>query len=160
MKLRISAIGRMKAGPERDLFEDYVGRARMLGRKSGLSAIQTAEAPESTEADMKTRIAKEADALHALYPAGAFTIVLDATGKLLTSEEFSALLRTHLDRGTSHMAMLIGGPDGHAPRTLAEAGLVVALGRMTWPHRLVRIMLAEQIYRALTIMANHPYHRA
>ncbi len=92
-------------------------------------------------------------------PPRAFTIVLDEGGKPLSSETFARLLRHHIDAGTQDLAVLIGGPDGHAPATRDKAGLLLSFGPMTWPHRLVRVMLCEQIYRAVTIMVNHPYHR-
>ena len=78
----------------------------------------------------------------------------------MTSEAFSRLLQRHLDQGTQDLAFLIGGPDGHSAATRKNAGQLISLGEMTWPHRLVRVMLLEQIYRAVTIMVNHPYHRS
>jgi 23S rRNA (pseudouridine1915-N3)-methyltransferase len=160
MKLRICAIGRMKPGAERDLSEDYLKRARSLGRKLGLSAIDVADAGETVHDQTHVRIARDAETLKTLYAPGTSTIVLDPRGKALSTEQFTSFLKEQLDGGTSHLALLIGGPDGHAPETLKAARLVLSLGPMTWPHRLVRVMLAEQIYRALTIMAGHPYHRS
>jgi 23S rRNA (pseudouridine1915-N3)-methyltransferase len=90
----------------------------------------------------------------------AFTLVLDERGKSLTSAGFSQLLQRHLDQGTQDLAFLIGGPDGHGAEIRKSAGQLISLSEMTWPHRLVRIMLLEQIYRAVTIMVNHPYHRS
>lgn len=86
--------------------------------------------------------------------------MLDERGKALASEAFADLLRRHLDGGTADMGFLIGGPDGHAPEIRTTAGLLMSFGPMTWPHRLVRVMLFEQLYRALTIILGHPYHRA
>ena len=102
---------------------------------------------------------EEAESLASALPPKAFTVVLDERGKPIGSAGFADLLRRHLERGTADLAFLIGGPDGHAPSTREAAGLVLSLGPMTWPHRLVRVMLAEQIYRAVTILVNHPYHR-
>lgn len=95
----------------------------------------------------------------AALPPRCFTVVLDERGRTLASEAFAELLRRHLDDGTGDMAFLIGGPDGHAPDIRENAGLLLSFGAMTWPHRLVRVMLFEQIYRAVTIIAGHPYHR-
>ena len=93
-------------------------------------------------------------------PPRAFAVVLDERGKALTSEEFASLLRRHLEGGTPDIAFLIGGPDGHAADIRQQAGLLMSFGPMTWPHRMVRVMLFEQIYRAVTILSGHPYHRA
>jgi 23S rRNA (pseudouridine1915-N3)-methyltransferase len=160
MKLRICAIGRMKPGAERDLADDYLKRARSLGRQLGLTAIEVADVAETVHDQAHVRVARDAETLKTLYPPGTPTVVLDATGKALSTGQFTAFLKDQIDRGTGQLALLIGGPDGHAPETLKAARLVLSLGPMTWPHRLVRVMLAEQIYRALTILANHPYHRS
>jgi 23S rRNA (pseudouridine1915-N3)-methyltransferase len=85
--------------------------------------------------------------------------VLDERGKVLSSAGFADLLKRHLDGGTSDLAFLIGGPDGHAQSIRDSAGLLLSFGAMTWPHRLARVMLAEQIYRAVMILRDHPYHR-
>ena len=105
-------------------------------------------------------MAEEGKLVAASLPAKAFNVVLDERGKALSSEAFADLLRRQLDGGTQDMAFLIGGPDGHAPAIRNGACLVMGFGPMTWPHRLVRVMLLEQLYRALTIIAGHPYHRA
>ena len=104
-------------------------------------------------------MAKEASGLMSALPAKASTIVLDERGKALSSAGFADLLKNHLNRGTSDLGLMIGGPDGHGQAIRDSAGFILSLGAMTWPHRLVRAMLAEQIYRAVTILINHPYHR-
>jgi 23S rRNA (pseudouridine1915-N3)-methyltransferase len=104
-------------------------------------------------------MAEEARLVSAAVPAKGFSVVLDERGKALASHAFADLLRRHLDGGTPDIAFLIGGPDGHAPGIRENAGLLLSFGPMTWPHRLVRVMLLEQLYRALTIIAGHPYHR-
>ena len=98
-------------------------------------------------------------AVWASCPSIAYVIALDERGKNMTSEAFAGELGRLLDNGTREVAFLIGGPDGHAAAVQGRAGLVVSLGKMTWPHRLARVMLAEQIYRSVTILVNHPYHR-
>ena len=160
MKLHILAIGRIKAGPELALFDDYAKRARGLGRSCGITALETRDFGESKLPDARSRMTAEATLLTGACPDPSFTIVLDERGKNLTSEDFSSLFRRHLDQGTSSMAFLIGGPDGHDAELRRKAGLVLSFGPMTWPHRLARVMLAEQIYRAVTILVKHPYHRA
>jgi 23S rRNA (pseudouridine1915-N3)-methyltransferase len=104
-------------------------------------------------------MAKEALGLISALPARSSTIVLDERGKALSSAGFADLLKNHLGRGTSDLGLMIGGPDGHGQAIRDSAGFILSLGAMTWPHRLVRTMLAEQIYRAVTILINHPYHR-
>ena len=150
----------MKAGAEKELAEDYLKRARTLGRQIGLTGIDVVDAAETIHDKPHVRIARDAETLNGLYPPGTFTVALDGKGKTLSTEQFTEFLQRHLDGGTPQIAFLIGGPDGHAPETLKSAGLVLSFGPMTWPHRLVRVMLAEQIYRTVTIMVNHPYHRS
>jgi 23S rRNA (pseudouridine1915-N3)-methyltransferase len=155
----VIAAGRLKPGPEKTLAEDYLTRAVGLGRKIGLSKIGVMEFGESQASSAAARMADEGRQMQALLPQKSFTIVLDERGKALASEAFAALLSRHLDGGTADMAFLIGGPDGHAPDIREGAGLLMSFGPMTWPHRLVRVMLFEQIYRAITIVSGHPYHR-
>jgi 23S rRNA (pseudouridine1915-N3)-methyltransferase len=152
MKLHILAIGKLKSAPERALVEDYLKRARSLGRSAGISALEVAEGPEAERE-------REAQWLLGKLPAKAFAVVLDEGGAAMPSAEFSRLIRRHADGGTSDMAFLIGGPDGHGAAVRKRADMTIAFGPQTWPHRLIRVMLAEQIYRAVTIMVNHPYHR-
>lgn len=159
MKLNILAIGRLKAGPELDLFDDYLKRSRGLGRSCGVTQIEMRDFAEAKLPDAAGRMMAEAALLQSSLPDPAFRIVLDERGKALSSDDFAKLFRRHLDQGTASLAFLIGGPDGHAPETRNAAGLLLSFGPMTWPHRLARVMLAEQIYRAVTILVNHPYHR-
>lgn len=159
MRLTVIAVGRLKKGPEKDLAGDYLERAEALGRQAGIRSIAVKEFAESQQANAVQRIAEESrDVTRALSP-GAFTAVLDERGKALSSEAFAALLRRHLEGGTQDLAFILGGPDGHGPAIREQAGLLLSFGAMTWPHRLARVMLFEQIYRAVTIMVNHPYHR-
>jgi len=160
LKLSVIAAGRLKPGPEKSLAEDYLTRAAGLGRKCGISRIGVTEFNESQASAAAARMAEEGRMVAGALPAKAFTVVLDERGKALPSEAFAELLRRHLEGGTSDMAFLIGGPDGHAPDIRDGAGLLMSFGPMTWPHRLVRVMLFEQLYRAITIIAGHPYHRA
>lgn len=159
MKLAILAIGRLKAGPELELFDDYAKRARGLGRSRGITDIAVRDFAESKLADAPGRMAAEAALLTDTIPDSAFTVVLDERGRSITSDDFAKLFQRHLDQGTSSLAFLIGGPDGHGADLRKKAGLLLSLGTMTWPHRLARVMLAEQIYRAVTILVKHPYHR-
>ncbi len=160
MRVSVIAVGRLKPGPERTIAQDYHTRAEGLGRKIGISCIGVTEFAESQASSPAARMAEEGKLVSAALPPKGFTVVLDERGKALASEAFADLLRRHLDGGTPDMTFLIGGPDGHATGIREQAGLLMSFGPMTWPHRLVRVMLFEQLYRALTIIAGHPYHRA
>jgi 23S rRNA (pseudouridine1915-N3)-methyltransferase len=159
MKIHICAVGRLKTGPEKELFEAYLTRARGLGKTLGISRIESTETAEAIHDNAAIRIRLDAVSLQQIIPKTAQSVALDATGKQLGSTGFAQLVQRHLEVRTKDLAFLIGGPDGHAKQTLTSASAILSLGQMTWPHRLVRIMLAEQIYRAVTILTNHPYHR-
>ena len=152
MNVLIAAIGRAKAGPEKDLTEDYI--ARLPWR------VNVKEIEIKKEADATTRKAKEGAALLAAVPAGARIVVLDERGKAQSSAQFAERLGAWRDGGVRSVAFLIGGADGHDETVRARAEMLLSFGAMTWPHMMVRAMLAEQIYRAHSILTNHPYHRA
>jgi 23S rRNA (pseudouridine1915-N3)-methyltransferase len=160
MRLLIAAIGKLKQGPERDLFAHYLGRAEAAGRKLHLSPLATIEVAESKAATAKARKEAEAEMLLAKIPSSHRLIGLDPKGVTLTSEAFAGLLARLRDEGAEGVAFVIGGADGLSQEALAKAGKILSLGPMTLPHGLARIVLAEQIYRAVTILAGHPYHRA
>lgn len=160
MRLLIAAVGKLKQGPERELFAHYLARAEALGRKLSLTPLTAIEIAESKASSAAARCQAEAAALLAKVPDANRLICLDRTGELLSSEAFARFLVTLRDGGTPGAAFLIGGADGH-PRTLLDkADKVLSFGPMTLPHGLARIVLAEQLYRAETILAGHPYHRA
>ena len=138
---------------------DYLSFAEKLGRRAGIQSVSLTELPESRAGTQSVRKREETDRLLDEVPAGAVLIALDEHGEEMTSLQLAAELRRLLDAGSKHLVFLIGGADGHAPEIRARARLL-SLGRMTWPHALVRLMLAEQIYRSVTILVNHPYHRA
>jgi 23S rRNA (pseudouridine1915-N3)-methyltransferase len=141
------------------LVEDYVARGAAAGRSLGIAVPAVHELAESRREAVAGRLAEEAQRLTAALPPRVFKVVLDERGKVVSSAGFADLLKRHLDGGTSDFAFLIGGPDGHAQSIRDSAGLVLSFGAMTWPHRLARVMLAEQIYRAVMILRDHPYHR-
>jgi 23S rRNA (pseudouridine1915-N3)-methyltransferase len=144
----------LKSGPEAHLCAEYVARAAQTGRGIGFKG------PEVKESEPPGGRDKEAAALLGLSPAGARRIVLDERGDNLNSERLALLLAAWRDQNAPACAFLIGGADGHGAAALAGADQRLSFGAQTWPHRLVRVMLAEQIYRALTILAGSPYHRA
>jgi 23S rRNA (pseudouridine1915-N3)-methyltransferase len=159
MRLVVAAVGRLKRGPEHDLAERYRERAVNSGRTIGIRAVTISEIDESRARRAKDRVAEEAAALKSLFPAGAAVVALDERGESLASDALAQRLRRWRDEGRD-IALIIGGPDGLAPDLLAGADLRLAFGRATWPHQLVRIMLWEQLYRAIAILSGHPYHRA
>lgn len=159
MRLTISAIGRMKAGPERDLAARYLDRLAKSGGPLGLDYAGLVEQPESRAGTVAERKRDEAARLTANLPEKTALVVLDETGKILSSEAFAGEIGRFRDEGLRDLALLIGGPDGIEPELRDRARLVLSLGRMTWPHQIARILLAEQLYRATTILSGHPYHR-
>ena len=159
MRIILAAIGRLKAGPERDLCARYMERAAASARSVGLTGVEFREIEEGRARRPEDRKAEEARAIRALIPAGARLVLLDERGKSVGSEAFAQDIGRVRDSGTSAFVLAIGGPDGFDPQLRAEAHQVLAFGAMTWPHQLVRIMASEQIYRAMTILSGHPYHR-
>ena len=159
MRLLLIAVGRLKAGPERDLFERYANRLAEVTRTVGISGFEWREIEEGRSRRAEERQAEEARAIRAALPAGCKFVLCDERGKALSSAEFAADVRAARDSGEAAYALVLGGPDGLDPKLRAEARRVIAFGAMTWPHQLARIMAAEQTYRAVTILAGHPYHR-
>ena len=149
----------MKAGLERELASRYLDRAAAGARSVGLSGVELREIDESRARRVEDRRAEEAKALAAIAGPGARLVVLDERGKPISSELFAADIGRARDGGEASYVVALGGPDGFDPAFRATAALVVAFGAMTWPHQLVRVMLSEQIYRACSILAGHPYHR-
>lgn len=137
------------------LCDDYLKRLGGLGKTAGISQVKVTDFAESQAATAPLRQKEEATFLSRAAP---HRIILDERGKPLSSKEMAALLRRHLEQATPDLAFLIGGPDGHAD-DIRNSGQPISFGPMTWPHRLVRVMLLEQLYRAVTILLNHPYHR-
>lgn len=159
MRLIIAAIGKLKTGPERELFERYRERLTATGRALGWGPVDVIEIPESRAPDPVARKSDEAERLLAKVGT-AVKVVLDENGRELTSQSFADYLRAQRQVGTASLAFLIGGPDGHGPAVLSSADLKISFGKMTLPHMLVRVLLAEQLYRAATILTGHPYHRS
>lgn len=151
MRITIAAVGRDRSGPTRALFDDYAQRCPWP-----VHLIEIA--PRAAEPAQR-RLEEEAERLHRSLPAHAVVVALDERGKSLASRSFARKLAAWREAGRLEIAFLIGGADGLAPSLLARADERLAFGPMTWPHRLVRVMLLEQIYRAATILAGHPYHR-
>lgn len=160
MRIEICAVGRLRAGPEKTLLDDYLARANASGRNLGFSSLSLTEIEEKRRLEGDALKAAEAGLLKSAVPRGALIVALDERGRAEPSEAFAARLGRWRDTGISDLAFVIGGADGLAASLRAEAGHLLAFGPMTWPHMLVRVMLAEQLYRAVSILAGHPYHRA
>jgi 23S rRNA (pseudouridine1915-N3)-methyltransferase len=158
MLITIAAVGKLKAGPERQLFQRFSDRAAAAGRKLGLK-FSLRELPESRAGSAAARKAQEASAMLAAVAPGAVLVALGEAGKSIDSRAFAEQLAKWRDGGTAEIVLAIGGADGHGPELIDRAALSLAFGAMTWPHQLVRLMLAEQLYRAVTILSGHPYHR-
>lgn len=155
MRLVILAVGRLRAGPERTLVEDYLARLAATGRGIGLEAGGVREIDER-----KARApAAQSAALVAARPADAPLWLLDERGEVLSSPAFARALADERDAGTRELALAIGGADGGDRALRKTARRTISLGAMVWPHMLARVMLAEQLYRAATILAGTPYHR-
>ena len=160
MRIVIAAVGRLKQGPERELAERYGKRAAQAGRAVGLQPIDTVEIRESRARDAGRRMIEESIAIANVVPAHAVTVILDERGESLSSATFARRLQGWQAQQVPALAFIIGSHDGLAPGLREQASLAIAFGAATWPHQLVRVMLLEQIYRAVTILAGHPYHRA
>ena len=157
MRLRIAAVGRLAARtPEAALIDDYLTRFAQTGRPLGLGPATVTEVEDRKGGGKPA----EAALLARQIPEGAALIALDERGRMLTSPEFAAALARFRDDGRPEAVCLIGGADGLDPALRDRADLVISFGAMVWPHMLVRVMLAEQLYRAATILAGSPYHRA
>jgi 23S rRNA (pseudouridine1915-N3)-methyltransferase len=159
MRILVVAVGRMKAGPERQLVARYLDRAIAAGKPLGLSGFTITELTESRASSAAARKAEEMRAISAALPDNAFTVALDEHGKALDSPGLTQRIATWRDAGRPALAFVIGGADGLDPALTARCELTLSFSPLTWPHQLVRIMLAEQLYRATTILSGHPYHR-
>jgi 23S rRNA (pseudouridine1915-N3)-methyltransferase len=155
MRVTLCVVGRLRAGPERDLIDDYLTRFDRTGRALGLGPIDVREVEDRKGGGMTA----EAVVLEKALPAGAAVIALDERGKIKTSPDFSQDLAKWRDDGRSDLAFIIGGAAGIDPALRATCDASLSFGKMVWPHMLVRVMLAEQLYRAASILSGAPYHR-
>ncbi|WP_170367508.1 23S rRNA (pseudouridine(1915)-N(3))-methyltransferase RlmH [Ruegeria arenilitoris] len=156
MRISICAVGRLRAGPEKTLLDDYLTRFDRTGRGLGLGPARVIEVEDKKNAGMGA----EAALLRKALPAGAVICTLDERGKVMSSPDFARKLAGWRDMGRQDLAFVIGGADGIDPALRAEADFSISFGAMVWPHMLVRVMLSEQLYRGATILSGGPYHRA
>jgi 23S rRNA (pseudouridine1915-N3)-methyltransferase len=160
LRLLLIGVGRLKAGPERELFERYFKRLVDLARTSGVSGVDLREVEEGRARRREDRQAEESRLILAALPKGARLALLDERGAALSSAQWASEIGKARDNSTPAYALVIGGPDGLDSSLRGQAQSVLSFGAMTWPHQLVRVMAAEQLYRALSILSRHPYHRA
>ena len=154
MRLIFLVVGRLKSGPERELVDEYIKRATPIARSLGFRGIEEIEVASGGGLDA------EAERIQAKIPSGAKCLRLDEFGRSFKSTEFADRLGTWRDQGIPDLVMLIGGAEGYGGAVRSQVPDTMAFGPQTWPHRLVRAMLAEQVYRAVSILAGTPYHKA
>ncbi len=159
MRISLAVIGQMKSGPERELVDRYLDRFSKVAPSVGLEFRGVRETPESRSRDVQTRKREEAKSLIGNEGDTARLLLFDERGKPLTSTDFAALIGRWRDDGAKTMLALIGGADGLDEALRDRADRIVSFGAMTLPHQLVRVLAAEQLYRAATILSGHPYHR-
>jgi 23S rRNA (pseudouridine1915-N3)-methyltransferase len=155
VRVHLCVVGRLRAGPEKTLIDDYLTRFDRTGRALGLGPARVVEVEDRKGGGM----AAEATLLEKAIPDGAVLAVLDERGKVMTSPKFADTLGRFRDDGRSDIAFVIGGADGIDPALRAKADMALSFGKMVWPHLLARVMLSEQLYRAASILAGSPYHR-
>ena len=156
MRVHIIAVGRLRGGPEQDLVDDYLTRFDRTGRALGLGPARVVEVDDRKGGGMGAQAAL----LRKAVPSGAIVVILDERGHTESSPRFAERMARWRDDGSSDLALIIGGADGIDPALRDEADFALSFGKMVWPHMLVRVMLAEQLYRAASILAGTPYHRA
>ncbi|WP_026988535.1 23S rRNA (pseudouridine(1915)-N(3))-methyltransferase RlmH [Fodinicurvata fenggangensis] len=157
MQITILAVGRFRSGPQRALYEDYAAR---LKKGTLLGPLKLQEVEEKRNLEPARLKAREGELLDRALPEGARCIALDERGDNLDSAQLAGLLGQWREEGLRETVFLIGGADGLSPELRQRADRVLSFGRMTWPHLLVRGLLAEQVFRANAILSGHPYHRA
>ncbi|MEZ5674304.1 23S rRNA (pseudouridine1915-N3)-methyltransferase [Thalassovita litoralis] len=155
MRVHICAVGRLRAGPEKALIDDYVTRFDRTGRALGLGPLSLHEVEDKKGGGMSA----EAALLDRALPKGAVVCVMDERGSVMTSPQFADKIAGWRDAGRGDLAFVIGGADGIDPALRAQADFALSFGQMVWPHMLARAMLTEQLYRAASILAGSPYHR-
>ena len=160
MKITVHAVGRMKAGPEKQLADRYFERFAKSGPTVGLEFSGLVEIAEGRAQTATERRREEGQTLWTQLQHGAALMLLDERGRDLSSEDFAGRIGLLRDGGRKALVIAIGGADGHDQSLRDQADLMVSFGALTWPHQLVRVMLGEQLYRAATILSGHPYHRS
>ncbi len=159
MRITLVCVGRLKSGPERELFERYYARLKATARSAGVTDVDVREIDEFRARRPEDRRAEEAAALDKALGLRDALVALDERGHSPSSASWAADIARARDLGTAAYVVVIGGPDGLSASLRTKASTVISFGAMTWPHQLVRVMAVEQLYRALSILSGHPYHR-
>ncbi|MEM7290420.1 MAG: 23S rRNA (pseudouridine(1915)-N(3))-methyltransferase RlmH [Pseudomonadota bacterium] len=160
MQINLFCVGRLKAGPERDLVGRYLDRLAKTGPQSGITFGGVTEIVESRAQTAEARKVEESTRCRELIAEPRTAVLLfDERGKNLTSRQFASQIGELRDQGIQKLVVAIGGPDGHDQSLAQEARMNISLGKLTWPHQIARVLVAEQLYRASAILNNHPYHR-
>lgn len=160
MQINLFCVGRLKAGPERELVGRYLDRLAKTGPQSGITFGGVTEIVESRAQTADIRKAEESARCSELLTEPRTALLLfDERGKNLSSRQFAAQIADLRDQGTQKLVAAIGGPDGHDQTLAQDARMNISLGKLTWPHQIARVLVAEQLYRASAILNNHPYHR-
>ncbi|WOR14911.1 23S rRNA (pseudouridine(1915)-N(3))-methyltransferase RlmH [Hyphomonas sp. FCG-A18] len=154
MHVSLITVGKLKRGPEKELADDYADRFAKTGAGLGFRSFKLIEVASGGGLDA------EGERIAAKVPAGTAVIRLDEFGPQLTSKALSKDLAKRRDSGLPHLCFLIGGAEGYSDAIRAAYPETLALGPQTWPHRLVRVMICEQLYRAASLLAGTPYHKA
>ncbi len=156
MKISLSAVGRLRNSPEKELIDDYLSRFSKLSKPFGLSLNSVIEVEDKKKGGGPM---SEAKLLMKNFHKNSKIIALDERGLALSSKEFTKYLSRWVDDGVGHCYLVIGGADGLDKSLLDKANLKISFGKMVWPHMLARVMIAEQLYRSATILAGSPYHK-
>lgn len=159
MRIFIFSVGRMKKGAEQDLVARYIDRLEKIAPGLGFQSISLHEINESRAPTAPLRMLEEGEKLFETLSSTGKLVVLDERGKTMTSPAFAEKLENWRDEGAPSVTFALGGPDGHGEAVRKRADLLLSFGAMTWPHQIARILLSEQLYRTMTILNGHPYHR-
>ncbi len=159
MNITIASVGRLKSGAESQLYERYLKLSNLSHKKIKIGPTKLIEVTECRSSNKLDRLNQEAKSLLSKINSNVLMITLEERGKILTSQEFSEKLLDYRDSGVSELVFVIGGPDGIGQEIIKKAQFSLSLGKMTFPHGLVRVLLTEQLYRSITIITGHPYHR-
>lgn len=160
MRILIAAVGRLKDAEEKAIFFRYATRLAKAGRAAAIGPLDVVEVAESRAPLVDVRRSEEATRLLQAIGPTMLKVALHGKGETMTSEHLAKFLKKHADTGVKTCGFLIGGPDGHGEEALLQSNAAFSMGPLTFPHGLARIILAEQLYRAATIVTGHPYHRA
>jgi len=158
MKLKVISIGQLKNNPILEIQRDYESRILNLSKSVGIKNLEIKELPISKKSSIKERQKEEAKIISQHIKQNNLNLFLDGKGENINSVDISQIISKSSFDGKD-LVFFIGGPDGFDEKIIKVANKIISFGRVTWPHKLIRIMLLEQLYRGVTILNNHPYHR-